>query len=37
MDNKISSLRAQLEDELSKIKSTVDLDKVRVAYLGKRG
>ena len=37
MDNKISSLRAQLEDELSKIKSTVDLDKVRVAYLGKKG
>ncbi len=37
MDEKIKGLKLQLEEELNKIKNTVDLDKVRVSYLGKKG
>lgn len=37
MDEKIIKLKENLADELSKIENLVDLDKVRVAYLGKKG
>ncbi len=37
MDSKITGLKAKLEEELSGIKNLVDLDKVRVSYLGKKG
>ncbi|MBQ5398741.1 MAG: phenylalanine--tRNA ligase subunit alpha [Ruminococcus sp.] len=37
MDDKIQSLKNQLHQELSAITNLVDLDKVRVAYLGKKG
>lgn len=37
MDDKILSLRQKLEEELSGISTLVDLDKIRVAYLGKKG
>ena len=37
MDDKIRNLKSQLNDELNKIKDLVELDKIRVAYLGKKG
>ena len=37
MEEKILNLKNQLNAELSKIENLVDLDKVRVAYLGKKG
>ncbi|MDD6847289.1 MAG: phenylalanine--tRNA ligase subunit alpha, partial [Oscillospiraceae bacterium] len=37
MDDKIKSLKIQLEQELENIENLVDLDAVRVAYLGKKG
>ncbi len=37
MDEKILNLKNKLETELSEIKDLVDLDKIRVAYLGKKG
>ena len=37
MDEKIRSLRQQLDTELQKIENLVDLEKIRVAYLGKKG
>lgn len=37
MENKIDSLKAKFEAELSAIESTADLEGVRVAYLGKKG
>lgn len=37
MDSKIIGLKAQFEKELEKIKSTAELEGVRVAYLGKKG
>lgn len=37
MDNKIKQLRENLEKELSSTSGLVDLDKIRVAYLGKKG
>ena len=37
MDDKIKSLKIQLQQELKNIENLVDLDAVRVAYLGKKG
>ncbi len=37
MDDKIKNLKENLENELSKSSNLVDLDKIRVAYLGKKG
>ncbi len=37
MEEKILNLKNQLSAELSEIENLVDLDKVRVAYLGKKG
>ncbi len=37
MDEKIINLKKELKNELEKIQNLVDLDKVRVAYLGKKG
>jgi phenylalanyl-tRNA synthetase alpha chain len=37
MEEKIINLKKELENELSKIENLADLDKVRVAYLGKKG
>ncbi len=37
MDDKIISLKQNLETELSKIQNLIDLDKIRVSYLGKKG
>ena len=37
MDEKITRLKEELEKELSNIQSLADLDKIRVAYLGKKG
>ena len=37
MDEKIRSLRQQLDTELKKIENLIDLEKIRVAYLGKKG
>ncbi len=37
MDEKIKSLKQQLNSELQKIQSLVDLEKIRVSYLGKKG
>ncbi len=37
MDDKILNLKQKLKNELDGIQSLVDLDKVRVAYLGKKG
>lgn len=37
MDDKIKNLKENLENELSKSSDLVDLDKIRVAYLGKKG
>lgn len=37
MDDKIKNLRENLKAELEKNLSLVDLDKIRVAYLGKKG
>ena len=37
MDEKILNLKNQLSADLSEIKNLVDLDKIRVAYLGKKG
>ena len=37
MDDRIKGLKAQLEADLEGIKNLVDLDKLRVAYLGKKG
>lgn len=37
MDNKIKNLKETLEKELSSTADLVDLDKIRVAYLGKKG
>lgn len=37
MEEKIIGLKNQLENELSKIENLVDLEKIRVAYLGKKG
>ena len=37
MDDKIKNLKQNLESELSKTLNLVDLDKIRVAYLGKKG
>lgn len=37
MDDKIKKLKENLENELSKSSNLVDLDKIRVAYLGKKG
>ena len=37
MDDKILKLKQDLENELGKIHNLVELDKVRVSYLGKKG
>lgn len=37
MDDKIKNLKENLENELSKSSNLIDLDKIRVAYLGKKG
>ena len=37
MDDKILSLRNELDEQLSQITDLADLDKIRVAYLGKKG
>ncbi len=37
MDDKIKNLKESLESELSASMNLVDLDKIRVAYLGKKG
>ncbi|MEE3333049.1 MAG: phenylalanine--tRNA ligase subunit alpha [Ruminococcus sp.] len=37
MDDKIKALKATLENELKGVGNLVDLDKLRVAYLGKKG
>ena len=37
MDEKITRLKEELASELAKIQSLADLDKIRVAYLGKKG
>ncbi|MBQ8780914.1 MAG: phenylalanine--tRNA ligase subunit alpha [Oscillospiraceae bacterium] len=37
MDEKITSLKAQLEEELAKAETAADLENIRVAYLGKKG
>lgn len=37
MDDKIKKLKENLENELSKSSNLIDLDKIRVAYLGKKG
>ncbi|MBR2279326.1 MAG: phenylalanine--tRNA ligase subunit alpha [Ruminococcus sp.] len=37
MDDRIKNLKENLENELSKSSDLVDLDKIRVAYLGKKG
>lgn len=37
MDNKIKELRENLEKDLLKTSNLVDLDKIRVSYLGKKG
>lgn len=37
MDDKILSLKNELEEQLSKISDLAQLDKIRVAYLGKKG
>ena len=37
MDEKITRLKEELAKELSNIQSLADLDKIRVAYLGKKG
>ncbi|MBQ9674286.1 MAG: phenylalanine--tRNA ligase subunit alpha [Ruminococcus sp.] len=37
MEKKIINLKKELENELVKIGSLADLDKIRVAYLGKKG
>lgn len=37
MEEKIINLKKELENELVKIGSLADLDKIRVAYLGKKG
>ena len=37
MDEKIISLKAQLDEELAKAETAADLENIRVAYLGKKG
>ena len=37
IDDKIINLKVSLESELSASMNLVDLDKIRVAYLGKKG
>ena len=37
MDEKITGLKAQLEEELAKAETAADLENIRVAYLGKKG
>ncbi len=37
MDEKILNLKNKLEKDLSDIKNLIDLDKIRVSYLGKKG
>ena len=37
MDEKITQLKSQLDSKLSEIKNLVDLDKIRVEFLGKKG
>ena len=37
MDEKIAKLRAQLEEELAKVKDVSELENIRVSYLGKKG
>lgn len=37
MDDKITNLKEQLAEELSKIQNLGDLDKIRVSFLGKKG
>lgn len=37
MESKIVELKQEFENELSKIHNLIDIDKVRVAYLGKKG
>ena len=37
MNEKITNLKVQLEDELSKVVSVAELDSIRVNYLGKKG
>lgn len=37
MEEKILRLKAQLEEELAKVKDVAELENIRVAYLGKKG
>ena len=37
MEDKIISLKQELEQQLSKVSELADIEKVRVAFLGKKG
>ena len=37
MEEKISLLKKQVSEKMDKIKSTVDVENIRIEYLGKKG